>query len=156
VTSNSTSLPSSMHIKLSVLVCEITYNVSYGTLNHAHSLTYCLCINHNSAELRLYIKNISWRKINLCGTIRTLSEAGKALPGHVVDKCSRLFHPDFHLFTSSILTYLFIIHWWPRPCSPMVKPLGCHVQYSVTFAVAEDRFEPRPGHVRLLKKNYFK
>ena len=44
----------------------------------------------------------------------------------------------------------------PCPCSPMVKPLGRHVQYSVTFAVAEDRFEPRPGRVRLLKKNYFK
>jgi len=26
----------------------------------------------------------------------------------------------------------------------------------VTFAVAEDRFEPRPGRVRLLKKNYFR
>jgi len=26
----------------------------------------------------------------------------------------------------------------------------------VTFAVAEDRFEPRPGRIRLLKKNYFK
>jgi len=29
------------------------------------------------------------------------------------------------------------------------------VQYSVTFAVAEDRFEPRPGRVRLLKKELF-
>ena len=37
----------------------------------------------------------------------------------------------------------------------MVKPLGCHVQYSVTFAVAEDRFEPRPGCIRLLKKELF-
>ena len=27
---------------------------------------------------------------------------------------------------------------------------------SVMFAVAEDRFEPRPGRVHLLKKNYFK
>ena len=26
------------------------------------------------------------------------------------------------------------------------------MQYSVTFAVAEDRFEPQPGRVRLLKK----
>ena len=34
----------------------------------------------------------------------------------------------------------------------MVKPLGRHVQYSVTFAVAEDRFEPRPGRVRLVKR----
>jgi len=34
----------------------------------------------------------------------------------------------------------------------MVKPLGRHVQYSVTFAVTEDQFEPRPGRVRLLKK----
>jgi len=42
----------------------------------------------------------------------------------------------------------------PCPCSPMVKPLGRHVQS--TFAVAEDRFEPRPGRARLLKKNYFK
>jgi len=33
-------------------------------------------------------------------------------------------------------------------CSPMVKPLGRHVQQSVTFAVAEDR----PGRIRLLKK----
>jgi len=38
----------------------------------------------------------------------------------------------------------------------MVKPLGRHVQQSVVFAVAEDRFEPRPGCIRLLKKNYFK
>jgi len=38
----------------------------------------------------------------------------------------------------------------------MVKPHGHHVQQSVTFAVAEDRFEPQPGRVRLLKKNYFK
>ena len=35
----------------------------------------------------------------------------------------------------------------------MVKPLGRHVQYSVTFGVAEDRFEPRPGRVRLLNSN---
>jgi len=38
----------------------------------------------------------------------------------------------------------------------MVKPLGRHVQQSMTFAVAEDRFQPRLGRVRLLKKNYFK
>jgi len=44
----------------------------------------------------------------------------------------------------------------PCPCSPMVKPLGHHVQYSVTFEVAQDRLEPRPGRIRLLKKNYFK
>jgi len=30
----------------------------------------------------------------------------------------------------------------------------CAVERDV--AVAEDRFEPRPGRVRLLKKNYFK
>jgi len=34
----------------------------------------------------------------------------------------------------------------------MVRPLGRHVQYSVTIAVAEDRFEPGPGRVRLLKR----
>ena len=33
----------------------------------------------------------------------------------------------------------------------MVRPLGRHVQWSVTFAVAEDRFEPQPGRVRLLE-----
>ena len=49
-----------------------------------------------------------------------------------------------------------VLGWVPCPCSPMVIPLGRHVQWSVTFAVAEDRFEPRPGRVRLLKKNYFK
>ena len=45
-------------------------------------------------------------------------------------------------------------HWrqLPCPCSPMVKPLGRHVQYSVTFAVAEDRFKPWPWCVRLLKE----
>jgi len=31
-----------------------------------------------------------------------------------------------------------------------------HTLRAVTFAVAEDRFEPRPGRVCLLKKNYFK
>ena len=41
------------------------------------------------------------------------------------------------------------------PCSLVVKPLWRHVQYSVTFAVAEDRFEPRPACVRLLKKELF-
>ena len=29
------------------------------------------------------------------------------------------------------------------------------MQYSVTFAVAEDQFEPRPGRVRLLKTELF-
>jgi len=37
-------------------------------------------------------------------------------------------------------------------CSPVVTSLGRHVQLSVTFAVAEVRFEPQPGRVRLLKE----
>ena len=41
---------------------------------------------------------------------------------------------------SDLLTYLL---------GPVCKTLGRHVQYSVTFAVAEDRFEPRPGRIRL-------
>ena len=38
------------------------------------------------------------------------------------------------------------------PSSPVVKPLGRHVQYSMPFAVAGVRFEPQPGRVRLLKE----
>jgi len=38
----------------------------------------------------------------------------------------------------------------------MVKPLGRHVQYSVTFAVAEDRFEPQPGTFIFQKLSHLK
>jgi len=57
--------------------------------------------------------------------------------------------------SDDVFTYYISREKWEMytcPCSPVVKSLGRHVQYSVTFAVAGVRFDPQPGHVRLLKR----
>ena len=63
---------------------------------------------------------------------------------HLLILSSHCHHPSLHLsFTpDSRPTSLTC------PCSPVVKSLGRHVQYSVTFAVAGVRFEPQLGRVR--------
>ena len=64
--------------------------------------------------------------------------------------------PELERFQTAKVTFKVTHGYWCR-CPAHVVQWSNHLgAMCMTFAVAEDRFEPRPWRIRLLKKNYFK